>query len=167
MHVGIAYLRWRGKRSRHSRRMRTRNFAYLARGPWGVFCATSCSMGPSYNVTWFNSLTPGRFGNNFNSVNSEYMLWIKSLGASCEIALGWITQNIFNDKSTLIRVMAWCRQATNHYLNQCWPRFTSPYDITSQSTLSWYLYHHWFRHLSFQRKQAIRSARLNRVTPIE
>ena len=33
MHVGIAYLRWRGKRSRHSRRMRTRNVAYLARGP--------------------------------------------------------------------------------------------------------------------------------------
>ena len=29
----IAYLRWRGKRSRHSRRMRTPNFAYLARGP--------------------------------------------------------------------------------------------------------------------------------------
>ena len=34
MHVGIAYLRWRGKRSRHSQRMRTRDFAYLARGPW-------------------------------------------------------------------------------------------------------------------------------------
>ena len=34
MHVGITYLRWRGKRSRHSRRMRTRSFAYLARGPW-------------------------------------------------------------------------------------------------------------------------------------
>ena len=34
MHVGIAYLRWQGKRSRHSRRMHTRNFAYLARGPW-------------------------------------------------------------------------------------------------------------------------------------
>ena len=33
MHVGIAHLRWRGKRSRHSRRMRTRNFTYLARGP--------------------------------------------------------------------------------------------------------------------------------------
>ena len=33
MHVGIAYMRRRGKRSRHSRRMRTRNFAYLARGP--------------------------------------------------------------------------------------------------------------------------------------
>ena len=34
MHVGIAYLRWRGKHSRHSQRMRTRNFAYLARGPY-------------------------------------------------------------------------------------------------------------------------------------
>ena len=32
MHVGIAYLRWRGKRSRHSRRMRIRNLAYLVRG---------------------------------------------------------------------------------------------------------------------------------------
>ena len=33
MHVGIAYLWWQGKRSQHSRRMRTRNFAYLVRGP--------------------------------------------------------------------------------------------------------------------------------------
>ena len=38
MHVGIAYMRRRGKRSRHSRRMRTRNFAYLARGPWYQLC---------------------------------------------------------------------------------------------------------------------------------
>ena len=41
MHVGIAYLLWRGKRSRHSRRMRTRNFAYLARGPWNWPCRTN------------------------------------------------------------------------------------------------------------------------------
>ena len=34
MHVGIVYPRLRGKRSRHSRRIRTRNFTYLARGPW-------------------------------------------------------------------------------------------------------------------------------------
>ena len=36
MHVGIANTRWRGKRSRHSRRMR--NFTYLVRGPWLVTC---------------------------------------------------------------------------------------------------------------------------------
>ena len=33
MHVRIAYPRWRGKRSRYSRRIRTRNLRYLARGP--------------------------------------------------------------------------------------------------------------------------------------
>ena len=26
-----------------------------------------------------------------------------------------------DDKSTLAQVMAWCRQATSHYLSQCWP----------------------------------------------
>ena len=25
--------------------------------------------------------------------------------------------------------MAWCRQATSHYLNQCWPRSLSPYGL--------------------------------------
>ena len=34
MHAGMAYPRWRGKRSRHSRRMRTHSFTYLTRGPW-------------------------------------------------------------------------------------------------------------------------------------
>ena len=32
MHVRIAYPQWRGKRSRNSRRIHTRNFTYLARG---------------------------------------------------------------------------------------------------------------------------------------
>ena len=41
MHVGIAYMRWQGKRSRHSRRMRTRNFTYLARGPCCSFLTES------------------------------------------------------------------------------------------------------------------------------
>ena len=26
--------------------------------------------------------------------------------------------------------MAWCRQATRHYLNQCWPRSLPPYGVT-------------------------------------
>ena len=30
------------------------------------------------------------------------------------------------DKSTLVQVMAWCRQATGLYLSQCWPRSMSP-----------------------------------------
>ena len=30
-------------------------------------------------------------------------------------------------------VMAWCRQATSHYLNQRWPRFILPYGIGGTS----------------------------------
>ena len=39
-------------------------------------------------------------------------------------------QDLTDDKSTLVQVMAWCRQATSHYLNQCWPRSLSPYGVT-------------------------------------
>ena len=38
--------------------------------------------------------------------------------------------DLTDDKSTLVQVMAWCCQATNHYLSQCWPRYMSPNDIT-------------------------------------
>ena len=34
------------------------------------------------------------------------------------------------DSSTLVQVMAWCRQATSHCLSQCWPRSMSPYGVT-------------------------------------
>ena len=33
------------------------------------------------------------------------------------------------NKSTLVQVMAWCRQATSHYLSQCWPRYVLPYGV--------------------------------------
>ena len=39
--------------------------------------------------------------------------------------------DLVEDKWTLVQAMAWCRQATSHYLSsQCWPRFMSPYDVT-------------------------------------
>ena len=42
-----------------------------------------------------------------------------------------------DDKSTLVQVMAWCCQATSHYLSQCWPtglpyRVTWPQWVNSQ-----------------------------------
>ena len=39
-------------------------------------------------------------------------------------------QVLIDDKSTLVQVIAWCRQATSHYLSQCWPRSLSPYGVT-------------------------------------
>ena len=32
--------------------------------------------------------------------------------------------------------MAWCRQATSHYLSQCWPKSTSPYGTTRPQSVN-------------------------------
>ena len=42
----------------------------------------------------------------------------------------WVPKNPIDDTSTSAQVMAWCRQATSHYLSQCWPRSILPYGIT-------------------------------------
>ena len=39
-------------------------------------------------------------------------------------------QDLTDDKSTLVQVMAWCRQATSHYMKQCWLRSPTPYGVT-------------------------------------
>ena len=58
----------------------------------------------------FISLDPGRCVSNFKSVISEPMLRIKFMRTSCDIAFRLMPQNIFDDKSTLVQVMAWCHQ---------------------------------------------------------
>ena len=53
---------------------------------------------------------------NFKIISAVYDWCI-----SCEIALKWISLDLADDKSALVQVMAWCRQATSHYPGQCWP----------------------------------------------
>ena len=36
--------------------------------------------------------------------------------------------------------MAWCRQATSHYLSQCWPRSLSPYGITKPQWVNCFIF---------------------------
>ena len=33
--------------------------------------------------------------------------------------------------------MAWCQQASSHYLNQCWPRFMLPYGVARPQWVNW------------------------------
>ena len=61
----------------------------------------------------------------FNIVLLIFMSWFPY-----DNALRRMTQDSTDDKSTLVQVMAWCRQATSHYLSQCWPGSVTPYDIT-------------------------------------
>ena len=49
---------------------------------------------------------------------------------SHEIFSRWMSLDLTDDKSTLVHVTAWYRQATSHYLSQCWSRSLSPYGIT-------------------------------------
>ena len=77
---------------------------------------------------------------------------------SSEIALRWTSRDHSDDKSTLVQVMAWCRQATSHYLNQCWPRSLPPYGVTrpqwvncestcwAELAANWHVKQHWWKH---------------------
>ena len=61
-------------------------------------------------------------------------------GSSCEIALIWMSLDLNDDQSTLVQVMACCRQATGHYLSKCWPRSLSPYGVTRPQWVKlWFL----------------------------
>ena len=55
---------------------------------------------------------------------------IDGWGISCKITLMWLSQDLTDDRSTLVQVMVWCHQATSHYLRPCWFRSVSPYDVT-------------------------------------
>ena len=81
-------------------------------------------------LPWLNSLAPGMFEWKFRHVIFKLMLVIDGWGIPCETALIWMSLNFTDDQSTLVQVMAWCHQATSHYLSQCWPRSLSPYGVT-------------------------------------
>ena len=77
-----------------------------------------------------NSLAPGRPRCHFKTAIFNLVLLIGILTSSKDNALRWMSRDITDDKSTLVQVMSWCRQATSHYLSQCWPSSMSPYDVT-------------------------------------
>ena len=76
---------------------------------------------------------------------------IEGWGISCEIAPVWMSLVFTDDHSTLVQVMAWCCQATSHYLSQCWPRSLLPYGVTRPQWINakevW-LHKHW-NYISF------------------
>ena len=87
--------------------MKTSNLAltHSVIGPWEILC-------------------------DFENVIFNLALLIDIFKSSYDNVLRWMPQNLTDDKSTLVQVMAWCRQATSHYLNQCWPRSPMPYGVT-------------------------------------
>ena len=80
---------------------------------------------------------PGKFEWNFRHVIFKHILVIDGWGISCEIALIWMSLDFIDDQSTLVQVMDWCRQATSHYLSQCWPRSLSPYGVIRPQSINY------------------------------
>ena len=76
-----------------------------------------------------NSLAPGRSEGDSKNVIFNLVLLIGIFRSSHDNALRWMPQDLTDDKSTLVQVMAWCRQATSYYLSQCWLRSLSPYGV--------------------------------------
>ena len=72
-----------------------------------------------------NSLAPGRPRCHFKTAIFNLVLLIAN-----DNALRCMPRDLTDDKSTLVKVMTWCRQATSHYLSQCWPSSMSPYGVT-------------------------------------
>ena len=70
---------------------------------------------------------PWGFDYSLKLVNFKLISMINNF---CEVAIRWMPQHLTDHLSTLVQVMAWCHQATSHYLSQCWPRSLSPYDVT-------------------------------------
>ena len=106
-------------------------------------------------ILWvfFNSLAPGTlmvFFGFFLNVIFNLALLIGIFKSSYANVLRRMPQDLTNDKSTLVQVMAWCREATSHYLNQCWPRSPMPYGITRPQWVNSLTYgiryfgQHWF-----------------------
>ena len=81
------------------------------------------------NWNRFNSLAPVRSECDSKNVIFNLVLLIGFFRSSHDNALQWMPHDFTDDKWTLVQVMACCRQATNHYLSQCWLSSLSPYGV--------------------------------------
>ena len=76
-----------------------------------------------------NSPSSGGYGFDFKYVFVKCAVVIIFMDISSAIAYRWLAQDLTDDKSGLIQVMAWCCQATSLYMNQCWLRSMMLYDV--------------------------------------
>ena len=69
----------------------------------------------------------------------SFISGIDGQGISWKIAVRWMSLARTDDKATLVQVMAWCHQASSHFLSQCWPSPMLPYGVTRTM-----IYLHWW-----------------------
>ena len=76
------------------------------------------------------SLAHGRCGCNLKLVILKFKSSTDILSISCDNFCRWMLQDLTDDLSALVQVMAWCHhQTTSNCLSQCWSRSLSPYGV--------------------------------------
>ena len=90
----------------------------------------------SSNLIFCFYFAPRRFQWHCSYLIFKLTLVIVGWGIFYEIPLRCMSLDLTDDKSTLVEVMAWCRQATSHYLSQCWTRSMSPYGSLGHNKLT-------------------------------
>ena len=83
--------------------------------------------------------------NSFRGYFQYYFLWE-------------MTQHGIGDKWILVRVKAWCHQATSRYLNHCLPRYTTSHGITRSQ---------WIKKQKTTTKQTNKNTHLSLPCPLE
>ena len=76
-----------------------------------------------------NLLALGMCENNFKGIIFRLILRIDIWSTFLSSSLRGMPQYVTNEKWTLIQVMAKYRQATSHYMSQCWVSSLSPYGV--------------------------------------
>ena len=76
-----------------------------------------------------NSLAPGKSGCDSKNGIFNLVLLIGIFRSFHNNALRWMSEDLNDDKSTLVQVMAWGNQATSHCLSQCWLSSLLPYGV--------------------------------------
>ena len=75
-------------------------------------------------LTWiFNSLITGIFVRDFKkcTFQTRFTYCFFRCYYTNHDALRGMPRDLTDYQSTPVQVMAWCRQATSHYMSQCWP----------------------------------------------
>ena len=71
----------------------------------------------------FNSSPSKQFGGKIADDIFKCIFFNENDWMSIKISMKFIPEGSIDNKSVFAQVMAWRRQATSHYLNQCWPSF--------------------------------------------
>ena len=87
-----------------------------------------------YEPFWSGLIGPRKCSNDFTNMIFKHITEGR-FSTHCVTALRWMPKILINDTATLVLVMAWCCQATSHYLSQCWPTSMSPYGIRNPQWL--------------------------------